>query len=221
MMLSQLTLIQKSYLLLLSSLFHRDRGRSDEFILDLPGCSSSQIQSEAIPKEPDPTQEVSTQTDATDVPAPADMSSMMAELSSYTPFPKPTSSDFQECYDWIVNFESFLHKLDNSIPSDPSWKDLKVEEYHQVVNTIFRTRSISNMLNFQWISRKFSGFPTKPEVRIRSINQLIEQIIQKLKTRAVPDPEGLLYDDRSRNPARLRSSNRSSSRCRRKDSRSW
>ena len=156
---------------------------------------------------------------------------MMAELSSYTPFPKPTSSDFQECYDWIVNFESFLHKLDNSIPSDPSWKDLKVEEYHQVVNTIFRTRSISNMLNFQWISRKFSGFPTKPEVRIRSINQLIEQIIQKLKNRAVPihskDPvEG--KDARNQDflqskmdPVRLRSSRRTSSRCRRKDSRSW
>ena len=30
-------------------LFHRDRGRSDEFILDLPGCSSSQTQSEAVP----------------------------------------------------------------------------------------------------------------------------------------------------------------------------
>ena len=210
-------------------LFHRDRGRSDEIILDLPGCSSSQIQSEAVPKEPDPTREVATQTEVTD--APADMSSMMAELSSYTPFPKPTSSDFQECYDWIVNFESFLHKLDNSIPSDPSWKDLKVEEYHKVVNTIFRTRSISNMLNFQWISRKFSGFPTKPEVRIRSINQLIEQIIQKLKNRAVPihskdpveekDARNQDFLQSKMDPVRLRSSRRTSSRCRRKDSRSW
>ena len=61
------------------------------------------------------------------------------------------------------------------------------------------------------------------------------QIIQKLKNRAVPDPVGPLYDTfhiHSEDPveekdvaikscARLRSSNRSPSRCRRKDSRSW
>ena len=67
------------------------------------------------------------------------------------------------------------------------------------------------------------------------------QIIQKLKNRAVPDPEGALKIDavhiHSKDPveekdaknqdvsvkscARLRSSNRSPSRCRRKDSRSW
>ena len=114
-------------------LFHRDRGRSDELILDLPGCSSSQTQSEAVPREPDPTQEAATQTDVTD--APADMSSTM----------------------------------------------------------------------------------------------------EKLKNRAVPDPVGPMYDTvhiHSEDPveekdvsikscARLRSSNRSPSRCRRKDSRSW
>ena len=48
-------------------LSHRDRGRSDEIILDLCGCSSSQIQSEAVPKEPDPTREVATQTEVTRV----------------------------------------------------------------------------------------------------------------------------------------------------------
>ena len=197
-------------------LFHRDRGRSDEFILDLPGCSSSQIQSEAILKEPDhkdPTREVATQTDVTE--APADMSSMMEKLSSYPPCPKKTASNLQEGYDWIINFESFLHKLNNSIPSDPSWKDLKVEQYHQVVCAIFRTCS-NQMFHY--------GF------RGRSINQLMDQIIQKLKNRAVPDPGGPLYDARSpdqdflqskMDPARLRSSNRTSSRCRRKDSRSW
>ena len=209
-------------------LFHRDRGRSDEFILDLPGCSSSQIQSEAILKEPDhkdPTREVATQTDVTE--APADMSSMMEKLSSYPPCPKKTASNLQEGYDWIVNFESFLHKLNNSIPSDPSWKDLKVEQYHQLVHAIFRTDSRSRMLD----SRKFRGFSTDPFNKVRSINQLEDQIIQKLKNRAVPihskdpveekDARNQDFPQSKMDPARLRSSRRTSSRCRRKDSRSW
>ena len=189
-------------------LSHRDRGRSDEFILDLPGCSSSQTQSEAVPREPDPTQEVSTLTDATDVPAPADMSSMMAELSSYPSCPKPTSINLKECHEWIVKYESFLHKLHSA------WST----QHKQVMQDILRPFSSSMMEDVFVLHRRDSACRSpEAEDKIRSILILTGKL--KISAPLEPDdPEEVYsaYSDHSSLCARLRSS-----RCRRKDSRSW
>ena len=189
-------------------LFHRDRGRSDEFILDLPGCSSSQTQSEAVPREPDPTQEVSTLTDATDVPAPADMSLMMAELSSYPSCPKPTSVNLKECHEWIIKYESFLHKLHSA------WST----QHKQVMQDILRPFSSSMMEDVFVLHRPDSACRSpEAEDKIRSILILTGKL--KISAPLEPDdPEEVYsaYSDHSSLCARLRSS-----RCRRKDSRSW
>ena len=188
-------------------LFHRDRGRSDEFILDLPGCSSSQIQSEAVPKEPDPTQEVSTLTDATDVPAPADMSSMMAELSSYPSCPKPTSVNLKECHEWIIKYESFLHKLHSA------WST----QHKQVMQDILRPFSSSMMEDVFVLHRRDSACRSpEAEDKIRSI--LILKWKLDIAAPLEPEDPEEVYSAYADLRARLRSSNRTPSR---KDSRSW
>ena len=133
---------------------------------------------------------------------------MMEELSSYPSCPKPTSINLKECHEWIVKYESFLHKLHSA------WST----QHKQVMQDILRPFSSSMMEDVFVLHRRDSACRSpEAEDKIRSILILTGKL--KISAPLEPDdPEEVYsaYSDHSSLCARLRSS-----RCRRKDSRSW